>query len=234
MMEGFVKQLFCFVAVLIIIVAANPAEAANLTFYGGSGLGTVIKPGQFSSVVDIGFSDAYKSGVSFSGGIGYPLSPMFELVGRFSYSDFPFDEEGLVKTATEAFDEIGVSDVLEWTVTGDKMQVIEFVADIKMKIPVGGASGTFRPVLLGGLGLASIKIEEWSIWPTNVAWSGDLSFIGVYETIDTKFMFNVGGGFDWMATPRLGVFGDIRYTQVATGDPIGYVPVRVGLILKLK
>ena len=51
---------------------------------------------------------------------------------------------------------------------------------------------------------------------------------------ETKLAFNFGAGFDWMVSPTVGIFADVRYAQIAvTGDPTGYLPVRGGLIVKL-
>ena len=228
------KQFLYLVAVLLIASAMVSAEGVSPVFYGGAGIGTLVKPSGFVPFIDLGIGDVYKSGANFGGGLGFQLSPMFEIVGRFSYNTFSFDDEGLAEKAVEAMEELVNIGTYTATVSGDKLQITEMIADVKLLIPVGGESGTFRPFLLTGLGFANIKIEAWNMLVTNDL-LGIVMTGGFFEISETKFLFNIGGGFDWMASPKVGIFADVRYAQVAmVGDPIGYVPVRAGLMFKFK
>ena len=233
------KRIVLATILMIAFFGLVSAEGLKPTFYTGAGIGLPKKPDNIVPGYDIGISDMYKSAINFGAGIGIPLSPKFELVGRFRYSSFAFDEQGFSDKFTEqadfllGFGGLGTFDI---EVTGADVKVIEFLADVKFTIPTGGEGGTFHPYLLGGLGMAKATLGEWAVDGSATVFPLDILVLinaEGEELSETKLVYNFGVGFDWMASPTVGVYFDARYAQVAVTDyAIGYFPIQVGLIFR--
>lgn len=231
-----------FVGVLLLAFAATgSAEGVKPVFYAGGGISLPMKPSAIDAYApfEIGFNDMYSSGVNFGGGVGLQINPKFEVIGRVSYNSFSFDDEGFSQSVIDEFERLlGVSGLFDCTadVEGGKLELLEFMADVKFSIPVGGEAAVFKPFLLGGVGMTSFEraaseVEMTVSLPPLIDTTFTESDDGQSET---KFAFNIGAGFDWMVSPTVGIFADVRYAQVAvTGDPTGHLPVRGGLIVKL-
>ena len=235
------RKLILVGVLLLAFAVTGSAEGVKPVFYAGGGISLPMAPSQWdayaSMEMEIGIKDMYKSGVNFGGGVGFQVSPMFELVGRVDYNSFSFDDEGFSDAMVKEFEKLlpvtGLS--LDVDVDGGTLKLLEFMGDVKFLIPVGGEAPAFQPFLLGGIGITNAEISE-SEWTMSVSYVGqDTTFTMLIPSEShTKLAFNIGAGFDWMVSPTVGIFVEGRYAQVAlAGDPIGYLPVRGGLIVKL-
>ncbi len=235
------RKLILVGVLLLAFAVTGSAEGVKPVFYAGGGISLPVGPSEFDDLaaigIKIGIKDMYKSGVNFGGGVGFQVSPMFELVGRVDYNSFSFDEEGFSDALVKEFERLlpvtGLS--LDANVEGGTLKLLEFMGDVKFLIPVGGEATAFQPFLLGGIGITNAEISE-SEWTMSVSFMGlDTTFTELIPSeSETKFAFNFGAGFDWMVSPTVGIFVEGRYAQVAlSGDPIGYLPIRGGLIVKL-
>ena len=235
------RKLILVGVLLLAFAVTGLAEGVKPVFYAGGGISLPVSPSELDDLaaigIKIGIKDMYKSGVNFGGGVGFQVSPMFELVGRVDYNSFSFDDEGFSDALVKEFERLlpvpGLS--LDVDVEGGTLKLLEFMGDVKFLIPVGGEAPAFQPFLLGGIGITKAEISE-SEWTMSISYLGlDTTFTELIPSeSETKFAFNFGAGFDWMVSPTVGIFVEGRYAQVAlAGDPIGYLPVRGGLIVKL-
>ena len=202
------KRLAVVLAVLLIfaVTASAQGDAAKMkpVIYAGGGLGLPLSPSVFS--------DGWKMGIGFGGGVGLQLTPYVEVIGKFFYNSFPLD----------------VPDIAGVTTDGGSFQFMEFGADVKYIFTVGPDSPV-GPFLLAGAGMTNLKISDFTV-------SGDLVdfTIPFSEYSETKFALAFGGGFDYMFSPKAGLWVEGRYALVMTeGDSFGYFPIRVGVKLLL-
>jgi hypothetical protein len=230
----------CFLGMLLIVWAATClAEGVKPVFYGSGGFSLPMKPSKFDDLApfEIGVKDMYKTGVDFGGGVGVQVSPMVEIIGRVNYGNFPFDGQGFGDAMVKEFERLTGVTGLDITIQADggNLKVLEFMGDVKLLIPVGAEGAAFHPYLLGGIGVTDVEISDADMTMTVSFMGSDTTFT---ETLigdsETKFAFNLGAGFDWMVSPRVGIFVEGRYAQVAlTGEPFGYLPIRGGVKVML-
>ena len=235
------RKLILVGVLLLAFAVTGSAEGVKPVFYAGGGISLPMKPSAIDAYApfEIGFNDMYNSGMNFGGGVGFQINPKFEVVGRVSYNSFSFDEAGFSQSVIDEFERLsGISGLFTFTtdVEGGKLELLEFMADVKFSIPIGGEAEVFKLFLLGGVGMTNYKRAASEMEVT-------VSLPPIIDTTfterddgqtETKLAFNLGAGFDWMVSSTVGIFADVRYAQMAvTGDPTGYLPIRGGLIVKL-
>lgn len=187
---------------LLFAISASAQNQIKPVVYAGGGLGLPLSPSEFS--------DGWKMGIGFGGGVGAQFTPNIEVVGKFFYNTFGLD----------------VPEVEGVTVDGGDLQFIEFGADVKYLFTTGPDS-PFGPFLLFGLGMTNVKITDLTVS------GGDIT-IGLQGVSETKFALALGGGFDYMFSPKAGLWVEGRYAMVLTeGDSFGYMPIRAGVKLLL-
>lgn len=86
-------------------------------------------------------------------------------------------------------------------------------ANANLVVSPGSMDAKFRPYLLGGVGFFNAKPEV----------DGDEG------EGETKFAFNIGGGFQVKAGSRMAVFLEARYISIRTEESIGLIPIAIGL-----
>ncbi len=187
-------------ALALSVSAENGATTMKPVLYVGGGVGMPIGPEVFS--------DAWKMGIGFGGGIGLQATPTIEVVGKVFYNTFPMD----------------LPDIEGVTTDGGDLKFLEFGADVKYLFTMGPDS-PFGPFLLFGTGLTNIKISDFTASGADTTITvplGDFS--------ETKFALAIGGGFDYMFSPKAGIWVEGRYAMVLTeGDSFSYFPIRAGL-----
>jgi len=198
------KKFAVVLAVLLIfsftVSAENGAHKIKPVLYAGGGLGMPLSPS--------GFSDGWKMGFGFGGGVGAQITPYIEVVGKFFYNTFPLD----------------IPDVEGITTDGGDFQFIEFGADAKYLFDMGPES-KIAPFLLAGFGATNVKITDFT-----VSGDGETITIPFGDYSETKIALAVGGGFDYMFSPKAGLWVEGRYAIVLTeGDSFGYLPIRAGV-----
>ncbi len=114
---------------LMVLVLAVGASAGPAIYAGG---GVSMPMGTWS--------DFYKMGIGFGGGVGFPVTPQFDIVGKVFYNSFSMD-----------------SDVIE----GGEFIAFAFGADLHFYPMANNADeSAFTPYLLGGIGMSSVKANE--------------------------------------------------------------------------
>lgn len=203
------KLLLVLVIVALCLSAAQAQENKIIPIiYGGGGLGIPMAPSTFS--------DYWKSGPTFSGGLGLQFSPKAEVIARFNYNTFPLDTDKLLEGFT------GV------TVDGLDFQTYEFLADLKY-IFNGGTETTTFFYLIGGIGFAGYKFTD-----VTVSGGGSSLTLPASEFSDSSFLLSSGLGLDIMVSPTIGFWVEPRITVVTTeGESTGYLPLRAGFKVML-
>jgi len=157
------KRLLMILAILLVFAVGASAQvpAKPFTVYVGGGLSMPVSPSAFD--------DLYKMGFHGSGGVGFTVSPMFQVIGRVEYHTWGLDKE-----------KYGISDV-----EGGSFKVIAFGADGKFAFGVPGAP--IKPFVLGGVGMANISVSDFEYEGETIA------------TIpsETDFYVAFGGGVEF-------------------------------------
>ncbi|MBU8933538.1 MAG: porin family protein [candidate division Zixibacteria bacterium] len=229
------------IALVLLVAATGWTEGAKPVFYVGGGISMPMKPDAIGGLdgSEIGIKDMYKNGTHIGGGVGFQISPNVEIIGWVSYNSFAFDDDGFSQALEDEFIRLSggmTGFTFDINTNGTKLELIEIMGDVKFTIPVGQQQAKFKPFILGGLGMtnakqASTELEMHIVYPPLVDTTISET---IPEQTETKLAFNIGAGFDYMVSPTVGIFADVRYAQVAVeGDPIGYLPIRAGLIFKL-
>ncbi len=195
-------------AVLMVVVMALPVIAQTTTkpvIYVGGGVGLTLSPTEFKNYWKMGFGGG--------GGVGLQINGKFEVIGKVFLYSFPLNKNKLL---TDQGNPTGV------TISGGAFQVIEFGLDGKYLFPVAAGS-KFGPFLVVGVGMGNAKFKEATV-------SGGTASIPIPSASETKVAFNVGAGFDYMFSPKAGLWVEGRYASISTtGSATGYLPIRAGL-----
>ena len=178
-------------------------EPMKINIYAGGGLTMPMSP-------DV-YKDYWKMGMAFGGGVGFEVTPTFEIIGRFGYNMHSLDTDKLLE---------GTSGI---TIDGLDFKTMEIMADIKYMFPAGAEGASFKPYLVGTVGMVNAKFSDVTIT------GGSLSMTlgGVDET---KLAFGFGAGADLSLSPKAAIFIDAKYMMVTTsGESTAYLPFRAGL-----
>lgn len=196
-------------SVIILVFAVTGSAQPKIAAYAGGGLSMPMGPTEFK--------DSNKMGFGGFAAIGYEVNPSFEVVGHFGYNSNSADIDGLKEQ---------YSQITDLELYGGDVKIIEFGVDVKFNIPMGETGSAFKPYLVGGPGMANVKIDSMNIK------GGGYEF-AVPDQSTTKAAANVGAGFTYMFTPTVGGFLDARFAMVFTeGDTWSYLPIRAGITFK--
>ena len=199
------KKLIILLAVLLAMAASGFAQG-KLSFYGGGGMGMPISPKAIK--------DHWGMGFNAGGGIGYMVQPKIELIGRFTFNTFPLDAD---KYETD----FGLK------YEGWDFRVLQFEADIKYFFTPPVDESPFRPFSIIGIGMSNITYTDRTLK------SGTETISRGYSDA-TKLSLDAGLGFDYMFSPKFGMFLDARLAIVLTeGDSFGYIPLKAGIKIAL-
>lgn len=152
------------------------------------------------------FSNGYKTGYHGTAGIGLKAAPNFQLVGKLEYHTFKSEFSGVA----------GIQD--------GSRKILMFGGDARFAPSMPAAP--VKPFFMVGIGFANVKQDSFT---------GPSLLASSLNTVlppgdETKFYFNVGAGVDLFSTPKLGVFLQARYVNVATsGEALQFIPVSLGL-----
>jgi len=217
------KQLFVVMCVMLILALSGTALAGEIkpAIYVGGGMSLPMGPQLFS--------DFWKSGFGGSGGIGLQVSPAIEIGGTFGYSKFPFDDDAVLEY-------FGVSDLelsgvnVDITFSGLDITTLEFLAYGKYIFTVGAEGSKFKPYMLATAGMTKMSTDEMSA-SVIVTGAIDTSFTESAPKISTTdFTIGFGAGFEYMFSPKAGLWLDGKYMVVLTeGESTAYLPLRAGL-----
>ncbi len=184
-----VKGIVLLVVILLLAVSSSYAQLSSpVKLYLGGGPGIQHKPPVFS--------DWYKSGRHVTGGIGYSLMPMVELVGTAEHHGFSNK----------------IDDAIGGTLEGAKINTTlfglqaRFVPSLPM-VPI-------KPYGLAGVGMAMVKQSDF-VWKGEVKigtaayWEDKLSLED-----QTKLYYSIGAGVNYSLIPKIGLFFEARYINI--------------------
>lgn len=219
------KKLATVLAVLLIFSITVSAESGlhktKPVLYVGGGLDMPLSPSAFS--------DYYGMGIGFGVGVGAQVTPYIEVVGKFYYNQFGFDADKFLSDLevewAEEIEEEGYNFLEEITIDGADMKILAFGGDAKYLFDTGPES-PFAPFLLAGLGFANLKVSDDVVSGNG---HGEIP-VPLRGLSATKFSLDIGGGFDYMFSPKAAFWLEGRYALVLTeGDSFGYLPIRAGV-----
>ncbi len=201
------KKLWWLIAILLTFtVAASAQTPVPFTLYASGAFSLPNSPD--------GFKDNFKTGYHGSLGLGIKMMPNFQIIGKAELHSFKFDFDN-----SELF--AGMDGY-----SGGTNNMWMFGADGRFSFNLPAAP--ISPFVLAGAGVASIKQTEFD-GPASLALSALNSYL---DETQTKFYWNVGGGFDLKSGPLFSLFVQARYVSIATeGEASSFVPISLGIRL---
>jgi hypothetical protein len=201
------KKLILTLIALLVMSAVSMAQVGTpgspVSWYAGAFLSLPTSPE--------GFTDNWKLGYHGMVGAGFNVAPKIQMIGKIEYHKFGADIDAVAPGSTG--------------VDGGGINTWMFGADAKMNL--GAPAVPMKPYILGGLGIASLKFNEYETSDTALATSLNSGSTG--ETV-SKVYFNFGGGVEFGLGPKTSWFLQARYVSVATeGSALTYIPLTVGL-----
>ena len=193
---------------LLLVTAVNvfAQEPNKVELYGNSGISFPAGPDEFS--------DYWKMGFNLGGGIGYPLTPNFVLIGYFDFNSFKFDDDAFLEDYG-----LGGSGL---SVSGGEASVITLSGNLKINLQT--SSSQARPYLIGGIGLFKLSVSDMTIYDR---------FGGFAKTegdSETAFSVLLGAGIDFAVGERMDLFFEGKYAIGFTEDESTQVlPIKLGL-----
>ena len=202
----------CLISIAIILLTSYDAQAQydkKSTYYINSGF-------SFPSAPD-GFSEFWKLGFNFGGGISYPVTKVFWFRGYYGFNNFGFDEDAVLK-------DLGlVGSGLE--IDGGTATAMQGTGNLKIVLPTSPDSKA-KPYFTGGIGFMRFSTSD-----VKIALQGDS------DTIDgdseTAFSIDFGAGLDITINEKIALFVEGAYTIGFTEDEsTQYLPIRIGIIFR--
>lgn len=204
------RVLIIMAVLLVFAVSASAQSQIKPAIYAGGGLSMPVGPDAFK--------DYWKMGMGFGGGVGLGFTPYLEVIGKFYFNQFAFDGDQFLS-------DLGVTG---YTIDGFDFRALEFGADVKYMFSTAEGA-PFKPYGIVGLGMANIKITD-----VTITGDGETLVLPMGDISETKFMLNGGVGFDYMFSPKAGLWVDARYATILTeGDAMSYIPIRAGVKILL-
>jgi hypothetical protein len=199
------KKLILTLIALLVLSAVSMAQVGTpsspVSWYAGAFLSMPTGPD--------GFSDGWKLGYHGMVGAGLNVAPKLQMIGKIEYHKFGFDFDGNSISNAE----------------GGGINTWMFGVDGKLNL--GAPVVPVKPYVIGGLGIASMKFNDYTSTDTALATSLNSGAAG--ETF-SKVYFNFGGGAEFNLGPKTSWFLQARYVSVATeGGATTYIPLTVGL-----
>ncbi len=183
------KKIALLTAMLVVIAASAFAQVPSKPFSIYVGGGL-----SFPVSPDSTFKTLYKTGYHGLVGLGFGTMPIMQFVAKAELHSFSAD----------------ASDLGNFT-------VLMFGADVRFAFGVPAAP--IKPFVLGGGGLAHVKVGESTI-----------GSITIPSASENKFYYNIGGGVEFNAGSTLKLFVQARYVGFkADEENYAFIPVSVGL-----
>ena len=192
------KKLLLTLGILVLFALSASAQIPTpFSFYAGGALSVPSSPE--------GFSDGWKTGYHGMAGVGYKMSPKFQLVGKLEYHNFSAD----------------VSNYPD--LDGGNAKIMMYGVDGRFSL--GLPMTPIKPFFFGGGGIAHVEWDEFT--GTNLITSTLNSYLPEAEN---KFYYNAGAGVEFAFGPTMNFFVQGRYVSVATeGEKMSYIPITLGL-----
>lgn len=191
------KPLLTAVCVIAFAFGVSAQVPTPFSLYAGGALSLPNAPDDFK--------DSFKTGFHGLVGLGYKMGPGFQLVGKAEYHKFAFDFTGLSG--------LDGGDSKMWMFGGDG------------RLAFGLPAAPIKPFVFGGVGLASIKYDDFGGNVTLATARND-----ALPDTQNKVYYNIGAGVELKAGPSFSLFAQGRYVSIATeGNSTSFIPITVGL-----
>jgi len=166
------------------------------------------------------FSDNWKMGFNFGGGLAYPLTSEFFLVGSFEYNNFAFDGDGFLRRYGATG--LGI------TITGGSASIISITGSLKRSFPLPGSAS---PYVFGGGGFFHLSLSDVTI-------SGGGTSSKVEGGSKSALSGSLGAGIDIAAGKSAMFFLEGKFELGFTADEDDggrtmHLPLRGGLRIRL-
>lgn len=192
---------------LLLVTTANIlAQGTNkLEFYCNSGISFPAAPDEFT--------DYWRMGFNFGGGIGYSVTPNLTLIGYFDFNGFRFDDDKFLRDY--GFSGYGIS------ISGGEASIITFSGNLKATLQTRPSQ--VRPYFCGGIGLFKLSIGDVTVYGPG----GSATAEGDSET---AFSVLFGAGIDFAIGERMDLFIEGRYVIGFTEDESTQMfPIKLGI-----
>ena len=174
----------------------------------GQGPGLNLYGGGGVSIPMGDLKDFWKSGYHGTIGVGLGLIPTLETVARFSTHTFPLDDNKY---------------------GGVDFTIKEYGIDVRANLSHPGRP--LRLYALIGIGMAKYDFSEKMI---DDAVADEVTTGLEKLEPETKFFYNIGGGFKVRAMSKISFFLEGRYTKIQVPNgKIDYFPITIGLNISL-
>jgi len=197
------KKLFLTLIALLLMSAVSMAQVGTpsspVSWYAGAALSLPTAPE--------GFTDGWKLGYHGMVGAGFNVAPKIQMIGKIEYHKFGTDGSSFGSN-----------------VEGGSLNTWMFGVDGKLNL--GAPVVPVKPYAIGGLGIASVKISEFT--STDSSLQASLNS-GTGES-QSKVYFNFGGGVEFNLGPKTSWFVQARYVSISTdGSATSFIPLTLGL-----
>lgn len=190
------KRVITILSILLVFAVAASAQVPNpVSLYGG---------GAVSMPSGDGFSSGWNTGWHGHLGVGYKMSPLFQVVGKAEFHNFGANLDGLA-------------------LDGGDIKISMFGADGRYQLNMPAAP--IKPFFFGGIGLANWKIDDYT---------GSSLAASVLNAANpgtqSKLYWNIGAGVDFKVGPTASLFVQGRYVNITSdGSSLGFIPITLGL-----
>ena len=200
------KRIIFSLFLLSVAIANASAQGTNKPeFYANSGISFPTGPDEFT--------DYWRMGFNFGGGIGYSVSPNLTLVGYFDFNNFRFDDDKFLRDY--GFSGYGIS------ISGGEASIITLSGNLKATLQTSPSS--LHPYFCGGIGFFKFSIGDVTVYEPG----GSATAEG-----DSESAFSVlfGAGIDFVIGKRMDLFIEGKYAIGFTEDGSTQMfPIKLGI-----
>lgn len=201
------NSIFLAATILIAGLSAQAQDNKKFAYYINSGYSIPSMPEKFS--------DYWKLGSNFGGGISYPITEVQWIRGYIAFNNFEFDEDSFLKDSE--LSDLGIK------VDGAATTVWQGNYGTKI-IFVNSQGSKAKPYLTGGFGFIWLSRSDVKV-------SGAGGSITIEDNSETTYSLEFGAGLDVTLSEKIALFIEGVITVANTEDEATqYLPIRIGLI----
>jgi opacity protein-like surface antigen len=187
------------------------------------------------------FSDYWQTGYGGFAGIEYSLTPTIALILGATYTSFSLNVSKLMtdyNLPTQGGNFIPQSERTGDYTYQDHLSKVNYEGgtasildmEIRCKYSFLQRPNVFTPYALGGIGLTSLNISDFT---GSVSYHSYTKKISVKDS-ETYLSASLGAGIDVSLSERAGIFAEGLYViDLGSGDHTAYLPIKVGVRIEL-
>lgn len=162
------------------------------------------------------FRTDWRSGFNLGAGIGFNLSPKFEIQGEVLYDYLQLDDNSYLNNVTD--------NIAYAAVSGGETSILSLSANFKYFSPINDQARAV-PFLVGTLGVASKTINERRVT------TADQQFVEPKET-DTVPALGAGLGLEIEMGGNTYFVIEGRFNVLLTDKTTVYAPLKLGIVIR--